>query len=166
VARQVVRFKSYDSLPIPGLLYQPHQTSPAARAPAIVMVQGGPGDQARVGCVALTQALVNHGYVVFDINNRGSSGYGKTSTPWTIGSTARPIWAMSSPANACWSRPATWIRRRDQGIHAGAGVPGHASAGNANGGSNPDPGRDGQLAHRPPRQSRAVVPADRMPVVE
>jgi dipeptidyl aminopeptidase/acylaminoacyl peptidase len=26
----------------------------------------------------VTQALVNHGYVVFDINNRGSSGYGKT----------------------------------------------------------------------------------------
>jgi hypothetical protein len=26
----------------------------------------------------LTQALVNHGYVVYDINNRGSSGYGKT----------------------------------------------------------------------------------------
>jgi dipeptidyl aminopeptidase/acylaminoacyl peptidase len=31
-----------------------------------------------VGYNALTQALVNHGYVVFDINNRGSSGYGKT----------------------------------------------------------------------------------------
>lgn len=27
---------------------------------------------------ANSQALVNHGYVVFDINNRGSSGYGKT----------------------------------------------------------------------------------------
>ncbi len=42
------------------------------------MVHGGPGDQARVGYFALTQALVNHGYVVFDINNRGSTGYGKT----------------------------------------------------------------------------------------
>jgi dipeptidyl aminopeptidase/acylaminoacyl peptidase len=42
------------------------------------MVHGGPGGQARVGYSALTQALVNHGYVVFDINNRGSSGYGKT----------------------------------------------------------------------------------------
>jgi len=26
----------------------------------------------------LIQSLVNHGYVIFDINNRGSSGYGKT----------------------------------------------------------------------------------------
>jgi dipeptidyl aminopeptidase/acylaminoacyl peptidase len=73
-----VRFKSYDSLDIPGVLYRPHQASPAAQAPAIVMVHGGPGGQALVGYRALTQALVNHGYVVFDINNRGSSGYGKT----------------------------------------------------------------------------------------
>ena len=41
-------------------------------------MHGGPGGQAQVGYFALTQALVNHGYVVFDINNRGSSGYGKT----------------------------------------------------------------------------------------
>ena len=43
-----------------------------------MLVHGGPGGQAQVGYFALTQALVNHGYVVFDINNRGSSGYGKT----------------------------------------------------------------------------------------
>jgi dipeptidyl aminopeptidase/acylaminoacyl peptidase len=78
VVPQVVRFKSYDSLEIPGLLYKPHQASPVAKVPAIVMVHGGPGGQAQVGYFALTQALVNHGYVVYDINNRGSSGYGKT----------------------------------------------------------------------------------------
>jgi dipeptidyl aminopeptidase/acylaminoacyl peptidase len=78
VVPEVVRFKSYDSLEIPGLLYKPHQASPDAKAPAIVMVHGGPGGQAQVGYFALTQALVNHGYVVYDINNRGSSGYGKT----------------------------------------------------------------------------------------
>ena len=74
----VVRFKSYDNVEIPGVLYKPHQASAAAKAPAVVMVHGGPGGQAQVGYFALTQALVNHGYVVFDINNRGSSGYGKT----------------------------------------------------------------------------------------
>lgn len=78
VVPQVVRFKSYDSLEVPGLLYRPHQTAPDAKAPALVLVHGGPGGQAQVGYFALTQALVNHGYVVFDINNRGSSGYGKT----------------------------------------------------------------------------------------
>jgi dipeptidyl aminopeptidase/acylaminoacyl peptidase len=78
VVPRVVRFKSYDSLEVPGLLYKPHQAAPEAKAPALVLVHGGPGGQAQVGYFALTQALVNHGYVVFDINNRGSSGYGKT----------------------------------------------------------------------------------------
>jgi dipeptidyl aminopeptidase/acylaminoacyl peptidase len=52
--------------------------SRAAPAPALVMVHGGPGGQAMVGYSPLKQALVNHGYVLLDINNRGSSGYGKT----------------------------------------------------------------------------------------
>jgi len=74
----VVRFKSYDGLEIPGLLYKPHQASMEAKAAVLVNVHGGPGGQAQVGYSPLKQALVNHGYVVFDINNRGSSGYGKT----------------------------------------------------------------------------------------
>lgn len=74
----VVRFASYDGVEVPGVLYKPHQASPEAMAPALVMVHGGPGGQAQVGYRALTQALVNRGYVVFDINNRGSSGYGKS----------------------------------------------------------------------------------------
>ena len=73
-----VRFKSYDGVEIPGLLYTPHQSTGAARAPALVVVHGGPGGQAQFGYSALKQALVNHGYVLFDINNRGSTGYGKT----------------------------------------------------------------------------------------
>jgi dipeptidyl aminopeptidase/acylaminoacyl peptidase len=78
VDAQVVRFNSYDGVEIPGILYRPHGASAANRAPALVMVHGGPGGQARVGYNALIQYLVNHGYVVYDINNRGSSGYGKT----------------------------------------------------------------------------------------
>jgi dipeptidyl aminopeptidase/acylaminoacyl peptidase len=78
VVPTVVRFKSYDGLEIPGLLYKPKQASALAKAPALVNVHGGPGGQSQVMYSALKQALVNHGYVVFDINNRGSSGYGKT----------------------------------------------------------------------------------------
>lgn len=78
VVPRIVRFKSYDGIEVPGLLYRPHQASTQSRAAAVVLVHGGPGGQAQVGYSPLTQALVNHGYVVFDINNRGSSGYGKT----------------------------------------------------------------------------------------
>jgi dipeptidyl aminopeptidase/acylaminoacyl peptidase len=78
VDAQVVRFDSYDGLTIPGILYRPHGVDASNRAPALVMVHGGPGGQARIGYRALIQYLVNHGYVIYDINNRGSSGYGKT----------------------------------------------------------------------------------------
>jgi dipeptidyl aminopeptidase/acylaminoacyl peptidase len=78
VDTEVVRFKSFDGMVIPGILYKPHQATASAKAPAIVMVHGGPGGQARRGYKYSAQFLANHGYVVLDINNRGSSGYGKT----------------------------------------------------------------------------------------
>ena len=78
VVPSVVRFSSYDGVSVPGVLYRPHQASAAAKAPAVVLVHGGPGGQSVVRYSALEQALVNHGYAVFAINNRGSSGYGKT----------------------------------------------------------------------------------------
>ncbi|HEV7671197.1 MAG TPA: S9 family peptidase [Thermoanaerobaculia bacterium] len=78
VDAQVVRFRARDGVIIPGLLYQPKGASPTHPAPAVIWVHGGPGDQSRVGYRALIQYLVNHGYAVYAINNRGSSGYGKT----------------------------------------------------------------------------------------
>ena len=78
VDAQVVRFKARDGMTIPNILWKPHQATPASKAPAIVLVHGGPGGQAGPGYNGVTQFLVNHGYVVLDINNRGSSGYGKT----------------------------------------------------------------------------------------
>jgi dipeptidyl aminopeptidase/acylaminoacyl peptidase len=43
-----------------------------------VLVHGGPGGQTVSGYNAMAQYYANHGYVVLGINNRGSSGYGKT----------------------------------------------------------------------------------------
>lgn len=78
VEATVVRYPSFDGLAIPGILYRPRTASPSNRAPAIVLVHGGPGGQTRRGYSAMVQHLVNHGYAVFGANNRGSSGYGKT----------------------------------------------------------------------------------------
>ncbi len=78
VAGKVVRFRSYDGLEIPGILYVPHQAKAGRKLPALVWVHGGPGGQTRIGYSGLIQYLVNHGYVVYGINNRGSDGYGKT----------------------------------------------------------------------------------------
>ncbi len=75
---QVVRYASFDGVEIPSLLYKPHQIGPEEKSPALVWVHGGPGGQSRIGYNATIQYLVNHGYVVLAVNNRGSSGYGKT----------------------------------------------------------------------------------------
>jgi len=78
VDSQVIRYKSFDGVNIPSILYKPKQASATNKVPAILVVHGGPGGQTRVGYSALSQYLVNHGYVVLGVNNRGSSGYGKT----------------------------------------------------------------------------------------
>ncbi|TLU61811.1 S9 family peptidase [Thalassotalea litorea] len=78
VMSEVVRFKSFDDLEIPGLLYKPKQASSENKVPALVWVHGGPGGQSRTGYRAAIQHLVNNGYAIFAVNNRGSSGYGKT----------------------------------------------------------------------------------------
>lgn len=78
VEGRVVRFASYDGVEIPGILYEPQQVERGVKLPALVSVHGGPGGQSRLAYSAVNQYLVNHGYVVYAINNRGSSGYGKT----------------------------------------------------------------------------------------
>jgi dipeptidyl aminopeptidase/acylaminoacyl peptidase len=78
VSAQVVRYKSFDGLEIPAIYYKPLTASADNKTPALVWVHGGPGGQSRVGYFGLIQYLVNHGYAILAVNNRGSSGYGKT----------------------------------------------------------------------------------------
>ena len=78
VAAEVVRFSSFDGLEIPAIYYKPLQASKRNKVPALVWVHGGPGGQTRVGYYSLIQYLVNQGYAILAVNNRGSSGYGKS----------------------------------------------------------------------------------------
>lgn len=78
VEGKVIRYKSFDDLEIPALLYMPKGIKEGEKVPAVLMIHGGPGGQTRLTYSPLTQYLVNHGYVVLAVNNRGSSGYGKT----------------------------------------------------------------------------------------
>ncbi|MFN3839187.1 MAG: S9 family peptidase [Cyclobacteriaceae bacterium] len=78
VEATVVRFTSYDGLEIPALLYKPKGLKPGQKVPALVQVHGGPGGQTRLNYNSNYQYLVNHGYAILCVNNRGSSGYGKT----------------------------------------------------------------------------------------
>jgi len=78
VTGKVIRYASYDGLEIPAVYYQPHMASENNKVPALVWVHGGPGGQSRLSYFALIQYLVNHGYAILAVNNRGSSGYGKS----------------------------------------------------------------------------------------
>jgi dipeptidyl aminopeptidase/acylaminoacyl peptidase len=75
---EVIRYKSFDDLEIPSILYRPRFATSKKKVPAIVYVHGGPGGQSRKGYRPLFQYLANQGYAILAVNNRGSSGYGKT----------------------------------------------------------------------------------------
>ncbi len=78
VTSKVARFEARDGLTIPGPLYKPLGAGPEHKVPVLLWIHGGPGDQSRAGYSAEIQFLLNHGYGIFAVNNRGSSGYGKS----------------------------------------------------------------------------------------
>jgi dipeptidyl aminopeptidase/acylaminoacyl peptidase len=78
VEATVIRYKSFDGVEVPAIYYQPKQASAQNKVPAMVWVHGGPGGQSRQGYSSTIQYLVNQGYAILAVNNRGSSGYGKT----------------------------------------------------------------------------------------
>jgi dipeptidyl aminopeptidase/acylaminoacyl peptidase len=78
VAGEVIRFKSFDGLEIPCILYKPKGLSPGQKVPVLLVIHGGPGGQTRLSYTPSLQFLLNHGYALLAVNNRGSSGYGKT----------------------------------------------------------------------------------------
>ena len=77
VAGTVARFPARDGLVIPGPLYKPIGASAENKVPVMLWIHGGPGGQSRAGYHGEKQFLLNHGYALFAVNNRGSSGYGK-----------------------------------------------------------------------------------------
>ena len=78
VSAEVVRYESFDGLEIPAIYYKPLDATKQNKVPALIWVHGGPGGQSRTGYSSLIQYLVNNGYAILAVNNRGSSGYGKT----------------------------------------------------------------------------------------
>ena len=59
----------------------------------MLWIHGGPGGQSRAGYSAEKQFLLNNGYALFAVNNRGSSGYGKSFLAADDGKHGRePLW--------------------------------------------------------------------------
>lgn len=70
-------YRSYDSLYMQGFLYRPPQVEDGRSCPALVQVHGG-GTNSTIKRLALVeQYLASRGYVVYSINYRGGSGFGR-----------------------------------------------------------------------------------------
>lgn len=71
-----VSYTSRDGLKINGYLTLP-LNQPATNLPVVVLPHSGPGSRNTWGYNPEVQLLANRGYAVFQVNYRGSSGYGK-----------------------------------------------------------------------------------------
>jgi len=72
-----ITFNSRDGLKIHGYLTMP-ANQPRQHLPVVILPHNGPGNRNSWGYNAEVQFLANRGYAVFQINYRGSSGYGKS----------------------------------------------------------------------------------------
>lgn len=76
-AMKPVQFTSRDGLEINGYLTLPLH-SKGSNLPVIVIPHGGPGQRNTWSYNAEVQFFASRGYAVFQVNYRGSSGYGKS----------------------------------------------------------------------------------------
>ncbi|MFM7037612.1 MAG: S9 family peptidase [Planctomycetaceae bacterium] len=75
---QLIRWESFDKLPITGFLYRPPQSFKGPR-PVIISIHGGPESQSRPIFQGRNNYLLNEmGIALILPNVRGSSGFGKT----------------------------------------------------------------------------------------
>mgnify|MGYP002622289085 CR=1 FL=1 len=78
VVPESLRYPARDGVMLQGLLYLPPDDVSDGRPPVLVNVHGGPTAQSRPSFSPQLQYLVNNGIAVFDVNVRGSTGFGKT----------------------------------------------------------------------------------------
>ena len=78
-----IQYKTRDGLTIHGYLTLPPQMSQETKLPVIVHPHGGPWQRDSWGYNPEVQFLASRGYAVFQMNFRGSTGYGKNF--WTAG---------------------------------------------------------------------------------
>lgn len=76
---QPVTYRARDGLDIHGYLTLPLGGA-ANQLPTVIYVHGGPHTRDRWGYHETIQWLANRGYAVLQVNNRGSTGYGRKFT--------------------------------------------------------------------------------------
>ncbi len=83
-----VRFRARDGLGVEGTLWRPGSATGRRggdRVPAIIYPHGGPTAQSFRGWTPFKQLLVRDGMAVFDVDFRGSTGYGRAFRDANVG---------------------------------------------------------------------------------
>lgn len=78
---EIVKLKSFDGVPLYARMIKPAGFSAVKKYPVIVMIYGGPGVQAVRDAwtgASFDQVLAQRGYLIWQLDNRGSSGRGHT----------------------------------------------------------------------------------------
>lgn len=78
--RELFNFTTEQGVDLDGYLIRPHNFDPDKSYPLVLMIYGGPGYQGvfnEFETSPWVQYLAQQGYVIANINNRGSSGYGR-----------------------------------------------------------------------------------------
>jgi dipeptidyl-peptidase-4 len=76
---QLFSFTTSDSVKIDAVMYRPVPFDSTKRYPVVFTVYGGPGSQAvydQFSASSWIQWLTQRGYIVVDVNNRGTNNYG------------------------------------------------------------------------------------------
>jgi dipeptidyl-peptidase-4 len=77
---ELASFTTTDSVKIDYSIIRPIPFDPAKKYPVVFAVYGGPGSQGvynQFGANGFQQWLAQHGYIVVDVNNRGTNNYGR-----------------------------------------------------------------------------------------
>jgi len=73
---EYIKYKSFDGLEIPAIVYKPKDLPEGVKLPAIVNIHGGPTGQYFRMFDAFMQYVASEGFVIILPNVRGSTGYG------------------------------------------------------------------------------------------
>ena len=76
-APEVARFKGKDGLPLAGILFRPLGFKSGVRYPTVIWAHGGPEGQVMLSLSPWSLFLAQEGFLIFEPNFRGSTGYGE-----------------------------------------------------------------------------------------
>lgn len=77
VKPEYIKYKSFDGLEVPAIVFKPDEKREGETYPALIMVHGGPTAQYFLNFNMFGQIMAKEGYVLLQPNIRGSTGYGR-----------------------------------------------------------------------------------------